>query len=99
MLSECSPGFWGWNCTNRCPKDRYGRKCLIKCRCNETQICHPVCGCLQRLDFGISIITNNGASIFSENVTSSPYAEECPTTTDELSQSTGLTYMYCYPFF
>lgn len=56
------------------------------------QICHPVCGCLQRLDFDISNMTKNGTSIFLENVTYSPFAEECPTTTDVLSTTTGLMY-------
>ncbi|XP_052714483.1 uncharacterized protein LOC128187875 [Crassostrea angulata] len=88
---ECSPGFWGWNCTDRCPKNHYGKRCLTKCSCNETQICHHVCGCLQRLDLDIANMTNNDISIFLENVTYSPFAEECPTTTDELSTSTDNT--------
>lgn len=91
MLSECSPGFFGWNCTDRCPENHYGRKCSTKCSCNETQICHPVCGCLQRLDLYNSNMTKTGTSIFLENVTSSSYAEECPTTKDVLSTSTGLS--------
>lgn len=37
-------------------------------------------------------MTNNGTSIFSENVTYSSYTEECPTTTDVLSTTTGLMY-------
>ncbi|XP_052712919.1 uncharacterized protein LOC128186960 [Crassostrea angulata] len=88
---ECSPGFWGWNCTNKCPKYHYGRKCLTKCSCNETQFCHHVCGCLQRLDLYNSNMTNNDASFLLENVTSSPYEEECPSTNDVLSASTVST--------
>lgn len=91
MLSECSPGFWGWNCTNRCPENHYGKRCKTQCSCNETQICHHVCGCLQRLDLDNSHIKKNGASIFLKNVTSSPYAEECPSTKDVLSTNTGLS--------
>ncbi|XP_052714482.1 uncharacterized protein LOC128187873 [Crassostrea angulata] len=85
---ECSPGFWGWNCTDMCPDNYFGRKCWTKCSCNETQICHHVCGCLQRLDLDYSNMTNNGTSIFLENVTYSSFAEECPTrytTTDSES--------------
>lgn len=89
MLSECSPGFYGWNCTDRCPDNHYGKKCSAKCSCNETQICHHVCGCLQRLVLDNSNMTNNG-SILLENVTYSPYAEECPTTKYVLSTTTGL---------
>lgn len=64
MLSECSPGFRGWNCFEMCPENYYGRKCLTKCRCKETQICHHVCGCLQRLDLDNSNMKKNGTSIF-----------------------------------
>lgn len=90
MLTECSPGFLGYNCAEKCSKDYFGKKCDIRCSCNETQICHHVCGCLQRLDLNYSNMMNNGTSVLMENVTSSSYAEECPTTTYELSTSTGL---------
>lgn len=85
-------GFWGWNCTNRCPENRNGRRCLRKCGCIETQVCHPVCWCLY-----YSKILKNGASIFLDKVTSSPFVEECPTTKDVLFTSTGL--IYCCLFF
>nr|XP_034337031.1 uncharacterized protein LOC117692618 [Crassostrea gigas] len=75
-----------------CQENHYGRKCLTKCSCNEMQICHPVCGCLQRLDLDISNMTKNGTGIFLENVTYSAFTEECPTTTDVLSTTTGLMY-------
>ncbi|XP_065934896.1 uncharacterized protein [Magallana gigas] len=92
MCVECSPGFRGYNCAEKCLKDYFGGKCNIRCSCNETQICHHVCGCLQRLDLNYLNVTNNGTSILLENVTYSPFAEECPTTTDVLSTSTGLMY-------
>lgn len=95
MLSECSPGFVGWNCTERCPKNYYGRKCWSKCSCDETQVCHPVCGCLQRLDLDNSNMTNNGTSIVLENVTSSPFAEECTITKGVLSDSTTTGLIHC----
>lgn len=94
MLSECSPGFLGWNCTDRCPENYYGRKCSAKCSCNETQICHPVCGCLKRN----SKMTTNGTNVVLENVTVSLYGEECPTTKDVLFFGTGLIYCFLVVF-
>uniref|UniRef100_A0A8W8JZ65 EMI domain-containing protein n=1 Tax=Magallana gigas TaxID=29159 RepID=A0A8W8JZ65_MAGGI len=88
---ECSPGFVRWNCAERCPENHYGRNCLKKCSCNETQICHHVCGCLQRFDLDNSNMTKNGNSHILENVTYSPFAEGCPTTTDSLSTTTDTT--------
>lgn len=93
MFSECSPGFRGWNCTEKCPENHYGKKCNTECRCNnETQICHPVRGCLQKLDLNM---TNSRTSLFLEN--SSPYTEGCPSTIiDVISKSTGLIYCNSY---
>lgn len=90
MFLECGPGFIGWNCTEKCPENYYGRKCLRKCSCNETQICHPVCGCLQRLASDNSY----NDTILLENVVFSSYAEKCPTTSDTRSTTTGL--IYCF---
>ncbi|XP_052714487.1 uncharacterized protein LOC128187878 [Crassostrea angulata] len=88
---ECY-GSWGWNCSGTCPENYYGRKCREECTCdNETQICHPVCGCLKRLDLNNSNMTNNETNISLKNVTSSPYAEECPSTIQVLSTTTVST--------
>lgn len=92
MFTECSPGFRGYNCTKKCSNDLFGKKCNLRCSCNETQICHHVCGCLQRLDLNYSNMTNNGTSILLENGSYSPFADECPTTTNVLFTTTGLMY-------
>lgn len=86
MFSECSPGFKGWNCTDRCPKNHYGKRCLRECSCNETQLCHLVCGCLQRL----ASANSNNDTVLLENEAYSSYAEKCPTTLDSRSTTTGL---------
>lgn len=97
MLSECY-GSWGWNCSEPCPENYYGGKCGKECTCDyKTQICHPVCGCLKRFDLNYSNMTNNETDISLNNVTSSPYAEECPSTMQVLSTTTGL--VYCYLIF
>lgn len=96
MILECSPGFFGWDCTDTCPETFYGRWCNKLCRRNETQICHSVCGCLQRLDLNCSYET----SILFENIESSSLVEECPSTVEVLSTSTGLLYYSLrYSFF
>lgn len=88
MFLECSPGFLGFNCTKRCPYYYYGRQCLTKCRCNETQICHHLCGCLQRL----ASANSYNDTVLLENKAFSSYAEKCPSTLDSRSTTTGLVY-------
>lgn len=50
-----------------------------------------------KIGLGYLKYDKDGTSIFLEDVTSSLFAEECPSTTDVLSTSTGL--VYCYIFF
>lgn len=38
------------NCLQTCRENFYGNLCENKCDCNETQICHHACGCLQKVD-------------------------------------------------
>lgn len=74
ILSECKPGFLGQDCLQTCGENYYGNLCKNKCDCNETQICHHVCGCLR-----ISSMTND--SSIAKNVTSSYFSEACSIST------------------
>lgn len=49
ILSECRPGFHGVNCLQTCGENFYGNLSENKYDCNETQICHHACGCLQNV--------------------------------------------------
>lgn len=86
ILSECRPGFFGLNCLETCAENFYGILCESKCDCNETQICHHKCGCLP-----VSSLTND--SLTTENMTSSYFAESCPTSTTVVL--TGQCINYC----
>nr|XP_034317909.1 uncharacterized protein LOC109619093 [Crassostrea gigas] len=79
---ECSPGFFGLNCSTPCSENFYGKKCLSQCNCDkETHHCHHVCGCLPKLVI-VSNATVINDSTSSVNVTSSHSTETCPTTAD-----------------
>ncbi|XP_062605554.1 uncharacterized protein LOC134267349 [Saccostrea cucullata] len=41
---ECSPGYYGLNCTSVCQYPTYGRTCKFKCSCNE-EFCDIAFGC------------------------------------------------------
>ena len=40
----CSIGFYGPNCTIKCPFPGYGKGCQLECRCSES-LCSHVDGC------------------------------------------------------
>lgn len=48
---ECAPGFMGAECTEPCPKGRYGRNCDKFCSCSPSKICNRVTGELEILDY------------------------------------------------
>lgn len=85
ILSECKPGFLGQDCLQTCGENYYGNLCKNKCDCNETQICHHVCGCLR-----ISSKTND--SSIAKNVTSSYFSEACSISTK------GINYCLIFSF-
>lgn len=81
-MTECSPGFFGLNCSTPCSENFYGKKCLSQCNCDkETHHCHHVCGCLPKLVI-VSNATVINDSTSSVNGTSSYSTETCPTTAD-----------------
>ena len=83
-LIECDPGFRGDNCSKKCPYGYYGKNCLNKCNCNDTQICHHVCGCLQ------TSITTDNITTKNTEVVSSYSVETCFSSIDTSFDSTGL---------
>nr|XP_022342871.1 multiple epidermal growth factor-like domains protein 10 [Crassostrea virginica] len=85
MCVECDPGFRGYNCNQTCPDGYYGGKCLPKCKCNGSQFCHHVCGCLQRSNTTDNITTNSTEVVFSYSV------ETCFSSTDTSTDSTEVT--------
>ncbi|XP_078322194.1 uncharacterized protein LOC111110971 isoform X2 [Crassostrea virginica] len=40
----CSPGYLGWNCSEKCPYPNYGRECQDECKCEE-RLCDFATGC------------------------------------------------------
>lgn len=77
-MTECSPGFFGFNCSIPCIENSYGKRCLYQCHCDrETHYCHHVCGCLPKLVI-VSNTTVTNDSTSSVSVTLST----CPTTAD-----------------
>lgn len=91
IIPECRPGFYGLNCLQTCGENFYGNLCENKCDCNETQICHHACGCLQKVD------ASKNDSSMSENLKVSYYAASCPTSFDAIVKSQGT--IYCYIIF
>lgn len=73
------------NCLGTCGENNYGRLCENKCECNDTEICHREYGCLQKLYFSDSNVTND-SSLWAK-VTLSYFAESCPTSTNALLTS------------
>lgn len=78
VMTECSPGFVGLNCSTPCSENSYGKRCLSSCNCtNKTHYCHHVCGCLPKLVI-VSNATMTYDSTSSVRVTSSFSADTCP---------------------
>ena len=44
LISECSPGYLGPNCSEICPYPNYGRECQEMCECEENR-CDITTGC------------------------------------------------------
>ncbi|XP_025029677.1 scavenger receptor class F member 1 isoform X4 [Python bivittatus] len=47
-VCRCRPGFFGANCSARCPEQYWGPDCKQSCRCHPHGRCHPasgVCSC------------------------------------------------------
>ncbi|XP_063147147.1 LOW QUALITY PROTEIN: scavenger receptor class F member 1 [Candoia aspera] len=47
-VCRCRPGFFGANCSARCPEQYWGPDCKQSCRCHPHGGCHPangVCSC------------------------------------------------------
>ncbi|XP_078338235.1 uncharacterized protein LOC144626868 [Crassostrea virginica] len=82
MCIECNPGFRGENCNEACPENHYGKMCANLCKCNDTQICHHVCGCIRK-SIGMDNIT-------ATEVISSYSVETCFTSTDTSTDSTDV---------
>nr|XP_022342875.1 protein draper-like [Crassostrea virginica] len=82
---ECDPGFRGDYCNKTCPDGYYGEKCLPKCKCNRSQFCHHVCGCLQWSNTTDNITTNN------TEVVSLYSVETCFSSPDTSTDSTEVT--------
>lgn len=91
ILSECRPGFFGMNCLQTCAENYFGNLCENKCDCNETQICHDVCGCIRN-----SSMTDDSST--SENVTSSYFAEACSTSSHMTLTSQSINYCLIFSF-
>lgn len=82
-MSECSPGLFGLNCTQTCPENYYGRLCKNECKCDKTQICHRVCGCVQPWDLDNSKMKNKSTLLMDR--TPSYFKTTCPIITDQTS--------------
>ncbi|XP_062616562.1 multiple epidermal growth factor-like domains protein 10, partial [Saccostrea cucullata] len=48
MNNSCPDGWFGENCSERCPENQYGSLCLGICYCNPNETCDHVLGCLQK---------------------------------------------------
>lgn len=44
-LLECRSGYFGLNCSSKCPENYYGRHCSERCDCPEHYYCDHNCGC------------------------------------------------------
>lgn len=76
------------NCLGTCKENYYGQLCENKCECNDTEICHRECGCLQKLYFSNSNMTND----------SFLWAESCPTSTNAVLTSKTITWYFFFNF-
>ncbi|XP_052706526.1 scavenger receptor class F member 2-like isoform X2 [Crassostrea angulata] len=57
---ECSPGTFGYNCTEDCPPQFYGRFCREKCSCCP---CDKINGCLKMTTGSLAICFSFGVAI------------------------------------
>lgn len=46
IYKACKHGFFGDNCSSKCPAMYFGPGCTSQCNSTKDQ-CHPVTGCLQ----------------------------------------------------
>ncbi|XP_061196787.1 uncharacterized protein LOC133205062 [Saccostrea echinata] len=45
---SCEPGTYGINCSESCPDDHYGERCLSVCNCTEGKFCDKRVGCIKQ---------------------------------------------------
>lgn len=55
---ECLEGFYGRNCSHRCPVPTYGEKCHFLCENCSIDVCHHVHGCPPS-DLGMQYTTSH----------------------------------------
>lgn len=44
IFVECEAGYFGTNCSSRCPYNSYGKECQMVCKCPEDS-CNFAVGC------------------------------------------------------